>query len=107
MLKIGRIVAMMLLGMLTGSQSTTQNVVFSFFGPALVAIGLNPTFAAVAGAHLAMAGQGLPLADLTTFVVAGIVASQTGTKVDPVKSMIYSMPMCICFLIIGTVFLYI
>lgn len=106
-LKIGGAAAMILLGMLTGSQSTTQNVVFSFFGPALVAFGLNPTFVAVAGAHLASAGQGLPPADLTTFVVVGIVASQFGKKVDPLKSMFYSMPMCICMMIIGMVFLYI
>ncbi|MDR3766606.1 MAG: TRAP transporter large permease subunit [Butyricicoccus sp.] len=106
-LKIGGAVAMILLGMLTGSQSTSQNVVFSFFGPALVAFGVNPTYAAVAGAHLASAGQGLPPADLTTFVVVGIVASQFGKKVDPLKSMFYSMPMCICMMIVGLFFLYI
>lgn len=106
-LKIGGAAAMILMGMLTGSQSTTQNVVFSFFGPALVSIGLNPTYVAVAGAHLATAGQGLPPADLTTFVVVGIVGSQLGKKVDPLKSMIYSMPMCICLMIIGLFFLYI
>lgn len=49
-LRIGGAVAMILLGMRTGSQSTTQNVVFSFFGPALVAFGVNPAYAAVAGA---------------------------------------------------------
>lgn len=106
-LKIGGAAAMILLGMLTGSQSTTQNVVFSFFGPALVAFGVNPTYAAVAGAHLATAGQGLPPADLTTFVVVGIVASQFGKKVDPLKSMFYSMPMCICMMLVGLFFLYI
>lgn len=97
---------MILIGMLTGSQSTSQNVVFSFFGPALVAFGVDATHAAVAGAHLASAGQGLPPADLTTFVVVGIVASQFGRKVDPLKSMFYSMPMCICMAVIGLIFLY-
>ena len=106
-LKFGGAAAMMLIGMLTGSQSTTQNVVFSFFGPALVSAGLNKTFVAVAGAHLAAAGQGLPPADLTTFVVAGIVGGMLGKKVDPVKSMIYMIPMCLCFLVIGMIFLYI
>ena len=106
-LKIGGAICMLLLGMLTGSQSTTQNVVFSFFGPSLVAYGLNPTFVAVAGAHLAAAGQGMPPADLTTFVVVGMVSAQFGKKVDPVKSMFYSLPMCICFLIVGMIFLYI
>ena len=106
-LKIGGAACMLLLGMLTGSQSTTQNVVFSFFGPALVAYGLNPTLAAVAGANLAASGQGMPPADLTTFVICGMITAQTGRKCDPLKSMFYSMPMCFCFLIIGLVFLYI
>ena len=98
---------MCLIGMLTGSQSTAQNVVFSFFGPALVNIGLNPTYVAVAGANIAAAGQGLPPADLTTFVVAGIVGGMLGVKVNPVKSMLYMVPMCLLFLAIGVVFLYI
>ena len=106
-LKIGGAAAMLLLGMLTGSQSTTQNVVFSFFGPALVAFGLNPTLTAVAGANLAAAGQGMPPADLTTFVICGMITAQTGKKCDPLKSMFYSMPMCILFLIVGMIFLYI
>lgn len=107
MLKIGGIIAMLLMGMLTGSQSTAQNVVFSFFGPALVATGMTTTTAAMAGACLAFAGQGLPPADLTTFVVAGIVSAQFGRKVDPVKSMIYSAPMCIAFLVMGSLFLFV
>lgn len=106
-LKFGGASAMALIGMLTGSQSTTQNVVFSFFGPSLVNIGLNPTNVAVAGAHLAAAGQGLPPADLTTFVVAGIVGGMLGKKVNPVKSMIYMIPMCVMLFIVGMVFLYI
>ncbi len=106
MLKVGGILAMLMLGMLTGSQSTTQNVVFSFFGPALVAGGMSTTMAALAGSHLAYAGQGLPPADLTTFVVAGIVSAQFGRKVDPVKSMFYSAPMCLIFLALGTAYLF-
>ncbi len=106
-LKIGGVVAMLLIGMLTGSQSTTQNVIFAFFGPALVAVGTDPTLAALAGASFATGGQGLPPADLTTFVVAGIVSAQFGKKVDPIKSMVYSLPMCISFIIIGFVLIYI
>ena len=107
LLKIGGAAAMCLIGMLTGSQSTAQNVVFSFFGPALVNIGLNRTEVATAGANIAAAGQGLPPADLTTFVVAGIVGGMLGVKVNPVKSMLYMVPMCLLFLAIGVVFLYI
>ena len=50
-----------------------------------------------------MAGQGMPPADLTTFVVAGLVGAQLNRKCDPVKSMMYSLPMCICFIIIAGV----
>ncbi|MBO4288712.1 MAG: TRAP transporter large permease subunit [Lachnospiraceae bacterium] len=106
-LKLGGAAAMMLIGMLTGSQSTAQNVVFSFFGPALVSTGLNATHVALAGAHLAASGQGMPPADLTTFVVAGIVGGMLGRKVDPLKSMILMIPMCIGFLAVGLLFLYI
>ena len=106
-LKVGGAVAMLLLGMLTGSQSTTQNVVFSFFGPALVTSGVNPIYAAVAGAHLAAGGQGMPPADLTTFVVCGMIGSMYSRKVDPVKAMIYCLPMCISLTIVGMIFLYI
>ena len=34
LLKFGGAGALMLIGMLTGSQSTAQNAIFSFFGPA-------------------------------------------------------------------------
>lgn len=103
---LGGIAAMALLGMLTGSQTTTQNVVFSFFGPTLLEIGVPPTYAATAGASMAMAGQGMPPADLTTFVTAGIVGGALGTKVDPVKSMIVSLPMCIFFMLEAVILLY-
>lgn len=103
----GGAVALTLIGMLTGSQSTAQNTIFTFLGPALVSIGINPTIAALAGAHIAAAGQGAPPADLTTFVVAGIVGGAIGKKVDPLVSMFYSLPMCIALFIVGMVALYI
>jgi TRAP-type C4-dicarboxylate transport system permease large subunit len=106
-LKFGGAAAMMLMGMLTGSQSTAQNVVFTFFGPALVATGRDVTLTAVAGAHLAAAGMGFPPVDLTTFVVAGIVGGILGKKVDPLKSMFYMIPMCICMALVGIIFMYI
>ena len=106
-LKLGGAFALVLMGMLTGSQSTSQNVVFSFFGPALLNSGVSKPNTAVAGAHLATAGQGLPPADLTTFAVAGIVGGLLGKKVDPLKSMFYCMPMCLLMAAIGILFLYI
>ena len=105
-LKIGGLVAMMLIGMLTGSQSTTQNVVFSFFGPALVASGLSNVSAALVGAHAATAAQALPGANMTGYVVVGIVAGQLGKKVDPIKAMLYCLPMVIALTGIAIFFLY-
>jgi hypothetical protein len=70
-------------------------------------IGVSDVHAAVAGAHLAMSGQGLPPADLTTFVVCSLVGGILYKKVDPVKAMILNLPMCIYFAAVGFVFLYI
>lgn len=84
-------------------KTVTADVAIVGGGPAGMCAALQ---APSAGAHLAAAGQGMPPADLTTFVVAGLVSVQFGKKVDPVKSMLYSMPMCICFTAVGIVFMY-
>lgn len=107
LMKVGGGGALVLIGMLTGSQTTAQNTIFSFFGPALVQVGVEPLHAAIAGSHLAMSGQGLPPADLTTFVVAGLVGGILGIKVDPIKSMLLNLPMCLYFLFIGFLFMFI
>lgn len=107
LLKIGGTTALSALGMLTGSQSTAQNTIFSFFGPTLVEMGLDPVHVALAGSHIAASGQGMPPADLTTFVICGLVGGILGIKVDPVKTMIYNLPMCLILLLIGFLFLYI
>jgi hypothetical protein len=106
-LKWGGAAALTLVGMLTGSQSTAQTTIFTFFGPALEAVGVSTVDAAIAGAHLAAAGQGLPPADGITFVVAGLVGGMLGAKVDPIKSMFYSSVMCIYLFIVGIIFMYI
>lgn len=106
-LKIGGVLAILLVGMLTGSQSTAQNVIFSFFGPALVATGMSATAAALVGAHVATGAQCLPGANLTGFVVVGIVSAQFGKKVDPIKSMLYCLPLCAIMTLIGLFFLFI
>ena len=106
-LKLGGSAAMVMMGMLTGLQSATQTTIFTIFGPALTAIGVSPVNAAVAGAHLAMAGQGAPPADLLTFFAAGLVGGILGKKVDPLRSMLYSLPMCIYYIAVGVLFLYI
>jgi TRAP-type C4-dicarboxylate transport system permease large subunit len=106
-LKIGGAAAICLMGMVTGSQSSAQSVIFSLLGPALLVAGVPAVNAAVAGSHLAMAGQGLPPADLITFVVAGLVGGVVGKEVDMMKSMIYSSFMCLCFIVAAFIFMYV
>lgn len=106
-LKLGGSAALTLLGMLTGSQSTAQNTIFSFFGPALVEIGVDPIHAAIGGSHVAVAGQVMPPACIIAFVVCSLVGGILNKKVDPVKTMIYCTPMAIYFLVIGVAFFFI
>ena len=106
-LKLGGSAALTLLGMLTGSQSTAQNTIFSFFGPALVEIGVDPINAAIGGSHVAVAGQVMPPACIIAFVVCSLVGGILNKKVDPVKTMIYCTPMAIYFLIVGVIFFFI
>ena len=106
-LKLGGTAAMCLVGMLTGSQSTAQSAILSFFGPALVSSGLDPVKVAAAGAQIATAGQAMPPADLATFVVAGLVGGILNVKVDSVKSMIKSAPGFLFLLAGGLLLLYI
>ena len=107
LLKLGGAAALNLMGMLTGSQSTAQNTIFTFLGPALAQLGVDPVHAAIAGSHIAASGQGMPPADLTCFVVCGLVGGILGKKVDPVKTMLLNMPMCVYLFIVGCVFMYI
>jgi MFS family permease len=106
-LKIGGALAMVLLGMLTGTQSTPNNAIFSFFGPALIEAGVTPGKAAAAGAQFAAAGQGMPPADLTTFFAAGLVSGVLKKDVDPVKSMCLAAPVWLWITITGFILLYI
>lgn len=97
---------MVLFGMMSGSMTATQMTIFSFYGPALVAIGVTPVNAATAGALLAAAGQGMPPADTVTFVVAGLVSSVLGKDINLIKSMFYSSFMCFCYIIAAYIFLF-
>jgi len=107
-MKIGGAAAVILIGMLTGSQSTAQNTIVSFFGPSLVNAGVNPAYAVIACANLAAAGQVAPPACIVAFVVAGLVgnASKDGDP-DPVKIMLYSSPIIVWNLIVGFIFMFI
>lgn len=106
LLKIGGSFSLVLAGMIMGAQSTSQTLLTPIIGPAWIASGVTPVHAAVASAHLAAAGQGLPPADLNTFVIAGLVASILQKKVDPLKSMYYTSVYCFYLIIVGGIFLY-
>lgn len=107
LLKIGGSFTLMLAGMIMGSQSSSQSLLVPVLAPAWMATGVEPVNAAMAASHIAAAGQGLPPADLNTFVIAGLVASILGKKVDPLKSMFYTVPYCLFLAAIGILFLYI
>ncbi len=106
-LKIGGSAALLLGGMIMGTQSHPQVMFTPILGPALIANGVDPVNIAVASSHLAAAGQGMPPADLNTFFVAAFIGSLIGKKVDPMKSMFYTLAYCIPFALMGFVFLYI
>ncbi len=105
-IKIGGSAAMSLMGMLTGSQATAQNTIFSFFGPILMDMGYTAGQAGIIGSHMAAAGQGLPPADLVTFAVAGVVGGILGRKIDPLKSMLYSSVFCFYLIVVSFIYLY-
>ena len=106
-LKLGGAGSLILGGMLVGAQSTTQTTLLPILGPAWMATGVSDVYAAVASSHLAAAGQGLPPADLNTFVIAGLVSSLLQREVNPMKSMILTAPYCILLAVIGLAFLFI
>lgn len=82
--------ALLVIGMLTGTQSAPQSAIFSFLGPTLVSMGFHPVNVAVFGSHIASAGQAALPANLLVVVVASMVGSQIGKEVKPMKAMLYS-----------------
>lgn len=106
-LKLGGAGSLILGGMLLGAQSTTQTTLLPILGPAWMATGVSDVHAAAASAHLAAAGQGLPPADLNTFVIAGLVSSLLHKEVNPMKSMVLTVPYCLLLAFFGLMFLFI
>lgn len=106
-LKLAGAAAIVVVGMITGSDNTPINVIFTFFYPMLIAMGMDPTRVTVAAGALATAGQGAPPADIVTFIVCGmLVALLNVKKVDPIKVMCLNIPMCLYFLAVGLFFLF-
>lgn len=106
-LKFGGMAAMVIMGMLCGTQSTPNNAIFSFFGPALLQAGIEPGKAAAAGAQFAAAGQGMPPADTVTFFTAGLVGGVLGKEVNPIRSMMLAAPVWLWVIFTGLILLYI
>ncbi|MEL7622358.1 MAG: TRAP transporter large permease subunit [Clostridiales bacterium] len=106
LLIIGGSIAMMLVGMLTGSQATAQTSVLTFMGPALVAKGMNPVYVALGGAYMANAGQLAPPVALITFVTCGLVSATLNKDVDVMKTMNACWVMTLTFAVIGLIAFY-
>lgn len=101
-LKAGGGTMLGLVGMMTGSQTTAQNTIVPFLGPILTDnLGVAPVKAALGAAHIAAAGQSLPPANLTAFVVAGIVGGVLASKADPIKISLYALPVTIYGFVVG------
>lgn len=98
-------VALMILGMLIGSQTAAQTVVVPFATPLLENAGIDPTSIALGMSHIAASAQNLPPVGLTAFVVCGLVGSTLKTKVDPVKVMVLALPNSMYFILLGLGFL--
>jgi TRAP-type C4-dicarboxylate transport system permease large subunit len=106
-LKIGGAVAMIVVGTLTGSQSTAQNTIFSWLAPALVNTGVDPHKLAVSAAHIASGAQGFPPTSITALVVCALVGGILNKKVDPIKGMMGYFPLSLYMVLVGILFMYI
>ncbi|WP_163970874.1 hypothetical protein [Oceanobacillus halotolerans] len=101
MVKIGGSLSVVVVGMLTGSQTTAQSVNITFLGPILENMNVDPTLIALGASHIAAAGQNMPPVGLTAFVVCGLIGGILNKKVDPLKVMILALPNSLYFLLIG------
>ncbi|MFD1039626.1 TRAP transporter large permease subunit [Virgibacillus byunsanensis] len=101
MVKLGGAFSMVVVGMLTGSQTTSQSVNVTFLGPILENMNVDPTLIALGASHIAAAGQNMPPVGLTAFVVCGLIGGILNTKVDPLKVMMLALPNSLYFLAIG------
>lgn len=105
-MKLGGGLAVVLVGMVTGSQTTAQTAIVGVMAPTMVDLGLDPVAVAIGAAHLAMAGQAMPPVGLTTFVVAGLIGGILNVRVDPLRAMLLSVPLSLCFLAFGALYWY-
>ncbi|SFE56571.1 hypothetical protein [Alteribacillus iranensis] len=107
MVKIGGSLSVVIVGMLTGSQTTAQSVNITFIGPILERMGVDPTFIALGASHIAAAGQNMPPVGLTAFVVCGLIGGILNKQVDPLKVMFLALPNGLYFFAVGLIFWFI
>ena len=103
MVKVGGAISMVIVGMLTGSQTTAQSVIVTFLGPILENLSVDPTFIALGASHIAAAGQNMPPVGLTAFVVCGLIGGILNREVDPLKVMVLALPNSFYFLTVGLI----
>lgn len=101
MIKVGGAMSIVIVGMLTGSQTTAQSVNVTFLGPILERMEVDPTLIALGASHIAAAGQNMPPVGLTAFVVCGLIGGILSKEVDPIKVMVLALPNSFYFLLIG------
>lgn len=95
--------AIIVVGMLTGSQTTAQTVIVPFLAPMLQQAGVDPVNIALGVSHIASAGQNMPPVGLTAFVVCGLIGGTLNVKVDPVKVMLLALPNSLYLAAVGLV----
>ncbi|MBD8006308.1 TRAP transporter large permease subunit [Bacillus norwichensis] len=103
MVKIGGALSIVVVGMLTGSQTTAQSVNVTFLAPILKNMDVDPTLIALGASHIAAAGQNMPPVGLTAFVVCGLIGGILNKEVDPIKVMGLALPNSFYFLIVGLI----
>ncbi len=101
MIKVGGALSIVVVGMLTGSQTTAQSVNVTFLGPILEKMEVAPDMIVIGASHIAAAGQNMPPVGLTAFVVCGLIGGILSREVDPIKVMVLAMPNSLYFLLIG------
>lgn len=103
MVKVGGALSIVVVGMLTGSQTTAQSVNVTFLAPILKNMDVDPTLIALGASHIAAAGQNMPPVGLTAFVVCGLIGGILNKEVDPIKVMGLALPNSFYFLIVGLI----
>lgn len=103
MVKVGGALSLVVVGMLTGSQTTAQSVIVTFLAPILENMEVDPTLIALGASHIAAAGQNMPPVGLTAFVVCGLIGGILNKEVDPIKVMGLAMPNAFYFIIVGLI----